>query len=212
MVLWLVVRFSHEPLTSLLRINYSLVLVHQSCAWPNILISRCGRVLPRNRKAPYVFIFHTAAVTSLIRCLGIKVRCNNSSRESPLNIWNPSSTGESLNKSSFIWTSCIGPNAKKSMLQDQQCFAHEAYILPKQSVHSTSNFKKKKTRREEADRLPAFHLEGSRARTRVSWLGANSTSQQSARASTTSGWKGISSELIKWTYQVCSQLCCNETT
>ena len=38
---------------------------------------------------------------------------------------------------------------------------------------------KKKTRREEADRLPAFHLEGSRARTRVSWLGANSTSQQS---------------------------------
>jgi len=135
MVLWLVVCFSHEPLTSLLRINYSLVLVHQSCAWPNILISRCGRVLPRNRKAPYV-----------LRCLGIKVRCNNSSRESPLNIWNPSSTGESLNKSSFIWTSCIGPNAKKSMLQDQQCFALEAYILPKQSVHSTSNFKKKKKR------------------------------------------------------------------
>jgi len=45
---------------------------------------------------------------------------------------------------------------------------------------------KKKTRREEADRLPAFHLEGSRARTRVSWLGANSTSQQSARASASS--------------------------
>jgi len=45
---------------------------------------------------------------------------------------------------------------------------------------------KKKTRREEADRLPAFHLEGSRARTRVFWLGANSTSQQSARASAVS--------------------------
>ncbi|XP_039808560.1 protein MEMO1 homolog isoform X3 [Panicum virgatum] len=41
------------------------------CHWG----SRCGRVLPRNRKAPYV-----------LRCLGIKVRCNNSSRENPLNI------------------------------------------------------------------------------------------------------------------------------
>jgi len=41
---------------------------------------------------------------------------------------------------------------------------------------------KKKTRREEADCLPTFHLEEGRARTRVCWLRASSTSQQPARA------------------------------